>query len=294
MKVVLVTGAGSGIGRLAVRSLMARGHHVYAGIRDLDCRNAERGNELADHAAKTGQSGTAIELDILDESSCEAALATVIKAEGRIDVVVHNAAHLYIGITEAFTPDQFLRSFDTNAVGAMRVNRAVLPHMRAAESGYLIWVGSGVTRIIPPFLAPYAAAKAAMDALADATSYDVKPYGIDTTIVMPGPFMQGTEHFPKLEGPADETRSTGYDRLTEALAANGDATAALIAPGVDADPAAVGDEIARLVDLPNNERPYRTAIDFSDYGDVPITAVVESQKRRLFQRLKLERLLPAG
>ncbi len=293
MKVVLVTGAGSGIGRLAVRSLMARGHHVYAGIRDLQGRNAERGQDLADHAVATGGFGRAVELDILDEVSCEAAVASVMKAEGRIDVVVHNAAHLYIGITEAFTPDQFLRAFDTNAVGAIRVNRAVLPHMRAAGSGYLIWVGSGVTRIIPPFLGPYAAAKAAMDALADATSYEVKPYGIATTIVMPGPFTEGTEHFPKMEPHADAARAQGYDRLANALAANGAATEALIAPGVKADPAAVGDEIARLVELADHERPYRTAVDFSDYGDVPVTAVVESQKRRLFQRLNLESLLPA-
>ena len=292
MNVALITGAGSGIGRLAVRSLMARGHHVYAGIRDINGRNSERASELADHATQTGQSGTVIELDILDEASCEAAATSVMRDQGRIDVVVHNAAHLYVGITEAFTPEQFLRSFDTNAVGSMRVNRAVLPHMRAAGSGYLIWVGSGVSRIIPPFLGPYAAAKAAQDALADATSYDVKPYGIDTTIVMPGPFTDGTEHFPKMEAPADGDRAAAYERLATALAANGEATAGLIPPGVVADPAAVGDDIARLVDLPDGQRPYRTSVDFSDYGDVPATAVIESQKRRLFQRMKLERLLP--
>lgn len=292
MKIVLVTGAGSGIGRLAVRSLMARGHHVYAGIREIGTRNAERAAELADHAARSGQSGVAVELDILDDASCEAAAASVMGRAGRIDVVVHNAAHLYVGVAEAFTPEQLLRSFDTNAVGSMRVNRAVLPHMRAAGSGYLIWVGSGVSRIIPPFLAPYAAAKAAQDALADATSYDVKPYGIDTTIVMPGPFTEGTEHFPKMEAPADKARAAAYDRLTDALAANGEVTAGLIPPGVDADPASVGEEIARLVDLPDGRRPYRTAVDFSDYGDVPATAVIESQKRRLFRRMKLERLLP--
>ena len=110
---------------------------------------------------------------------------------------------------------------------------------------------------------------------------------------MPGPFIEGTEHFPKMEGPADGARAAAYDRLAGAIAANVDATAGLFPPGVSPDPATVGDEIARLVDLPAGQRPFRTSVDYSDYGDQAITAVAEAQKRRLFQRMKLEQLLPA-
>lgn len=274
-KVVLVTGAGSGIGRLTVRTLMAKGHHVFA-----------------EYAQKMGLNGAAVELDILDQRSIAGAVQTVLDKAGRIDVLIHNAAHLYVGITEAFSPDQLLHSMDTNAVGAMRVNRAVLPHMRKANAGLIVWVGSGVARIVPPFLGPYAAAKAAMDAFAEATASEVGAYGIETTIVMPGPFIRGTEHFPKLEAPADAEVAAAYDRLTEAIAVKEKATAALFPPGADPDPVTVADEIVRIVDLPRGTRPFRVSVDFSDYGDQAITAVAEAQKRRLFRRMGLERLLP--
>lgn len=164
---VLITGSATGIGALASVSLAAAGHNVYASIRDPEGRNAERVQSLKGQAAGLSGSLSVVELDVLSEGSAVAAVETIVEEAGRFDVVVHNAAHLLFGVTKAFSPEEVMRAFDVNAVGALRVNRAVLPVMRRQESGLLLWVGSGTTRVIPPFLAPYTAAKAAFDAFAE-------------------------------------------------------------------------------------------------------------------------------
>jgi NAD(P)-dependent dehydrogenase (short-subunit alcohol dehydrogenase family) len=97
----------------------------------------------------------------------------------------------------------------------LRVNRAVLPVLRRQESGRLLWIGSGTTRAIPPFLGPYSAAKAAFDAFAESTAWDVAAYGIETTILMPGVFTQATAHFANAQSPADTARTAGYQRLQD-------------------------------------------------------------------------------
>ena len=294
-KVILVTGAGTGIGRLAVRSLAAAGHTVYATMRDPDGRNATKAADLRQYASQHTVDLHVVELDVLSESSAAAAVAAVLERSGRLDVVVHNAAHLYYGITEAFTPEQVLRAFDTNAVGALRVNRAALPAMRRQGSGLLVWVGSGTSMVVPPFLAPYTAAKAAMDSFAESVSVEVARYGIETSIVMPGPFTQGTAHFPNAEPARDEHLAADYDLIADAVANNGAATESLFAPGVVQDVQAVADEIVRIVDLPHGERPYRSSVDFSDFGDKPVAAVADAQRERLLGRFGLcDVLKPRG
>jgi NAD(P)-dependent dehydrogenase (short-subunit alcohol dehydrogenase family) len=283
--VILITGAGTGMGRLAARALADAGHTVYATMRDPNGRNAARAADLLDYATEHSVDLRVVELDVLSQDSANAAVAKVI--EGRLDVVIHNAAHLYYGVTEAFTPEQVLAAYDTNAVGALRVNRAALPVLRRQGSGLLLWVGSGTSMVVPPFLAPYTAAKAAMDSLAESVSVEVARYGIETSIVMPGPFTQGTEHFPNAARAADDDVAAEYDKIADAIANNGAATEALFAPGVVQDVQAVADEIVRIVGLPHGERPYRASVDFSDFGDVPVSAVSMAQRERLLKRFGL-------
>ncbi len=290
-KVILVTGAGTGIGRLIARSLASAGDTVYATMRDPDGRNAAKAADLRQYATEHDVGLDVIELDVLSEASAQAAVASVVERSGRLDVVVHNAAHLYYEITEAFTPEQVLQAFDTNAVGALRVNRAALPTMRRQGSGLLLWVGSGTSMVVPPFLAPYTAAKAAMDSFAESVSVEVARYGIETSIVMPGPFTQGTAHFPNAAFADDEHIAAGYERIADAVADNGAATESLFAPGVVQDVQAVADEIARIVDLPHGRRPYRSSVDFSDFGDKPVSAVSEAQRERLLGRFGLSDVL---
>jgi NAD(P)-dependent dehydrogenase (short-subunit alcohol dehydrogenase family) len=106
-----------------------------------------------------------------------------------------------------FRPQQFAEQYDVNVLGTQRVNRAVLPHMRAAMQGLLVWVSSSSSAGgTPPYLAPYFAAKAAMDSLAVLYARELSRWGIETTIVVPGAFTKGTNHFAHSGRPADEAR----------------------------------------------------------------------------------------
>jgi NAD(P)-dependent dehydrogenase (short-subunit alcohol dehydrogenase family) len=296
MSVALITGAGTGMGRLAARTLAGDGHTVYASMRDPDGRNKDKAGDLIDLATEHRRDLRVVELDVLSESSARAAIDRIQAEAGRLDVVVHNAAHLLFGITEAFTPEQLLAAYDTNTVGALRVNRAALPVMRRQRSGLLLWVGSGTSRVVPPFLAPYTAAKAAMDSFADSVAVEVARFGIETSIVMPGPFTEGTAHFPNAGFPVDTDVTSAYEpEYGTALARNAAATESLFAPGVVQDVQAVADEIARIIALPAGSRPYRSSVDFSDFGDVPVTAVATAQRERLLRRMGLaDTLEPAA
>lgn len=291
-KVIIITGAGTGMGRLMARSLARAGHTVYATMRFVEGRNKVKADEARTFASEHAAALRPLELDVNSDESISRAVQTVMEDEGRIDVLVHNAAHLYFGITESFTPEQILNSLNTNTIGALRVNRGVLPVMRKQGSGLLLWIGSGTSRVVPPFLAPYTAAKAAMDSFADSISYEVARFGIETSILMPGPFVEGTAHFPLAEFPADEAVQKAYLTLYEdAIAGNEQATRALFAEGVTADVQAVADEAVRIVDLLHGSRPYRSEVDFSDFGDAPVNAVAATMRERLLKRFGLSDLL---
>jgi len=104
---------------------------------------------------------------------------------------MQNAGHLVVGPTEAFTPEEITKVFDTNVLGAQRVNRAVLPYLRKQESGLMLWISSTTTKGgFPPFTGPYGAAKAAMDSLAVTLAYEIARFGIETSIVVPGAFTR--------------------------------------------------------------------------------------------------------
>lgn len=262
--VILVTGAATGIGRLSAHSLAEAGHTVYASMRDITGRNAARANREREYAQSQGVDLHVVELDVTSQESANQAVQTILAEQDHIDVVLHNAGHLVVGYVEAFQAEEIDRLFNTNALGVVRVNRAVLPHFRKRGAGLLLYTGSTTTVVLPPFLGPYVASKMAMDALAQTTSYEVSQFGIETCIVMPGPFTQGTEHFPDATRPADTATEAAYSRLDSMVARNEEATSSLFTPGVDANPQAVADEYVRIVNLPAGTRPFRTVVDFSN------------------------------
>ncbi len=211
--VILITGAGSGIGKLSAETLARAGHTVYATMRDIAGRNAGRAQAMRDWAAAHGADLHPLELDVLSQASADAAVAAIVQAQGRLDVVMQNAGHLVIGPTEAFTAEDMQHAFDTNFYGAQRVNRAALPQLRRQQSGLMLWISSTTTKGgFPPFMGPYGAAKAAMDSLAVSLSYELARFGIETSIVVPGAFTRGTEHFPSAGKPSDQARVAAYAR----------------------------------------------------------------------------------
>lgn len=291
-RVVVVTGASSGFGRLAAVSLARAGHHVVAGMRATTTRNLAAATALGELATSDGLSLRPVEMDVQDQDSVDAAVAAVLEWHGHVDVVVHNAGHLVRGAAEAFTPTQLAEAYDVNVLGTQRVNRAVLPHLRAQRSGLVLWVGSSSTRGgHPPFLAPYFAAKAAMDALAESYAAELIRFGIDTTILVPGAFTTGTNHFTHAGTPLDHDTQAAYeDEYAALLAAVDQRLAALVPP--DADPQDVADEIVRIVDLPAGHRPFRSHVDPSRDGSEVVSAVADRIRVEFYRRLGMEELLP--
>jgi NAD(P)-dependent dehydrogenase (short-subunit alcohol dehydrogenase family) len=291
-KTVIVTGASSGFGRLAVEELGKAGHTVYAGIRDIAGRNAPAAADLAQRAANNGPDLRAVEMDVTDDASVDAAIASVIADQGRIDVIVHNAGHMVLGPAEAFTPEQYASVYDVNVLGAQRVNRAALPHLRAQRSGLVVWVGSTSHRGgCPPFLAPYFGAKAAMDAIAVSYAGELIRFGIDTSIIVPGAFTRGTNHFAHAGQPADADRAKAYDDEYGALMETVNPRLGALLPQ-DADAADIARAIVNVVDTPAGQRPFRVHIDPSKDGCEVVAAVADRIRVEFYHRIGLESLLP--
>ncbi len=291
-KVILITGASSGFGRMTAEALAKAGHTVYASMRDTLSRNAKNAAEMAETSRRDGVDLRAIELDVQSEPSVEAAIKKIIADSGKIDVMVHNAGHMMFGPAEAFTPEQFAEQYDVNVLGTQRVNRAVLPHMRAAKQGLLVWISSSSSAGgTPPYLSPYFAAKAAMDSLAVLYARELSRWGIETTIVVPGAFTKGTNHFAHSGRPADAARVAEY----EAGPYKGFGEDVLKAFGAivpeDAEPAVVADKIVEAVDMPFGKRPFRIHYDPTEDGASVSFAVIDRVRAEMLHRVGFPDLL---
>ena len=233
-----------------------------------------------------------VELDVASQSSAEAAVGKIVADRGRLDVLVHNAGHMVFGPAEAFTPEQFAQLYDVNVLGTQRVNRAALPQLRRQGRGLVVWVSSSSTRGgTPPYLAPYFAAKAAMDALAVSYAGELARWGIETAIIVPGSFTRGTSHYEHAGSPGDTARASEYemgpyaglpDQILKGMAA-------LEPP--DADAATVADAIVRIVGMPFGTRPFRTTVDPSQDGAEIVNGVADRVRAELLRRIGLEDLL---
>jgi NAD(P)-dependent dehydrogenase (short-subunit alcohol dehydrogenase family) len=198
---------------------------------------------------------------------------------------------MVFGPAEAFTPDQLIQQYDVNVLGAQRVNRAALPRLRAQGRGLLVWVGSSSTRGgTPPFLGPYFAAKAAMDALAVTYSTELALWGIETTIIVPGAFTKGTNHFAHSGKPADGARVAAYETGPYAGIADKALKGLARLEPADADPAEVAREIVRVVDAPFGKRPFRVHVDPSQDGAEVVNAVADRMRREMYRNIGLEDL----
>lgn len=289
--VIVVTGASSGFGNLTARALARAGHTVYAGMRATADRNAPRVSELADLSTTEEIDIRGIEMDVQDQKSVDAAISQIVAEQGRLDVVIHNAGHMVLGPLEAFTPEQLAQQYDVNVLSTQRVNRAALPVLRKQGSGLLMWIGSSSTRGgHPPFLAPYFAAKAGMDALAESYAAELIKFGIDSVIVVPGAYTSGTNHFAHAGMPADEDRAGEYDAQYGELRENMAGSLAGIFPeGHDASE--VADEIVRIIDLPAGERPFRVHADPSKDGSEVVSVVYDRIRADFYRRIGIDELL---
>jgi NAD(P)-dependent dehydrogenase (short-subunit alcohol dehydrogenase family) len=295
-QVIVITGASSGFGRLSANALANAGHTVYASMRGTTGRNAAQVADVEKFARDNGVDLRAIELDVGSQESVDAAVAKIVAEQGRLDVVIHNAGHMVFGPAEAFTPEQLAELYDVNVLSTQRVNRAALPQLRKQGKGLLVWVSSSSSAGgTPPYLAPYFAAKAAMDAMAVVYARELTRWGIETSIIVPGAFTGGTNHFAHSGTPVDVARVAEYEAgpYKGFGAQIRNAFAAIVPP--EADASSVADAIVRVVDAPFGKRPFRVHVDPTEDGADVAFAVIDRVRNEMLHRVGFSDLLkPRG
>ena len=227
-------------------------------MRDVDGHNAPHRLALESMARKEGLQLRVLDLDVTSEESVRGAVDAALREAGYLDVVINNAGVAGIGVTEGYTPEQFEQMFDVNAIGVVRVNRAVLPSMRARRSGLLIHISSGAGRVTVPGMAAYCASKYALESIADAFRYELSPFGIDSVLVEPGIYR--TAIFDRIVLPSDTERVASYGEVADfAERVHGVFKGAISAPD-NPGSAEVAETLVRLVEMEPGERPFRTVV----------------------------------
>jgi NAD(P)-dependent dehydrogenase (short-subunit alcohol dehydrogenase family) len=276
---VVVTGASSGFGRDTAERFAAAGWRVFATIRDPQGRHAQPADELRRRGIRV------VDLEVTDQASVDGAAAEIL-AGGPVDVLVNNAGAAYFGVVEAFTPELIQRQFDVNVFGPMRVSRAFLPGMRDRGHGLVVYVSSVVGRLALPFGGVYASSKWALEALAETSSYELAPFGVEIAIVQPGAY--GTNISNSRTGPDDEDRLGAYSKVTP-LAAN--VFGALTASAEGRESSEVADAIFALAEQPAGTRALRTPVPH----DPSVAAINDFHapiQRAVLERFGLGELLP--
>lgn len=254
---IVVTGAGSGFGRHTAERFAAAGRRVFAGVRDPHGKHAQATAELE----RAGI--TVVDLEVTDQASVDRAAAQILAA-GPVDVLVNNAGSAYFGVVEAFTPEAVRAQYETNVFGALRVSRAFLPGMRESKSGLVVYVSSVVGRFVFPFGGVYASSKWALEALAETSSYELAPLGVDVAIVEPGAY--GTNIGNSRINPDDPSRLDGYAAV---LPSAEGVFGALAQASEGRDPREVAEAIFALANMPAGARPLRTPVPH----DPTVTAI---------------------
>ncbi len=173
-KVILLTGASSGIGRETALRLARQGHIVYGAARRLQLLEPLR-----------AQGVRPLQLDVTDADSCRAAVQTVVQAEGHIDVLINNAGYGHFGAVEDVPLDEARRQLDVNLFGLARLTQLVLPHMRRQHHGRIINTSSIGGHFTSYLGAWYHVSKYAVEAFSDALRMELRPHGIDVVLIEP-------------------------------------------------------------------------------------------------------------
>ncbi len=170
-QVALITGASSGIGLAIAELLASQGFRVFGASRHPEATNLGYGS---------------IRLDVRDDDSVRDCIATIVDTVGRIDVVVNNAVYALLGAIEETSIEEAKAIFETNFFGAVRVTATALPYMRAAQYGRIINIGVVLGFTPQPFGAFLASAKHALAGYSTSLAFEVKPFGIEVSLVEPG------------------------------------------------------------------------------------------------------------
>lgn len=246
-KVILITGASSGIGYDTATRLAKQGHKVYGAARRID-----KMLPLKDLGV------TPIKMDVTDDASMIAGVNAVIEAEGRIDVLVNNAGYGYFGAIENVSMEEARKQLEVNVFGLARLTQLVIPHMRQQGSGRIVNLASIAGKLALYFGGWYHVSKFAVEGFSDALRMELKPFGIDVVIIEPGSIRTdwgviAADHL------AESSKGTVYEQaaLNEANAMNFLYTRAgkLISP-----PSVIAKAICKGVNRRHPKARYRTGM----------------------------------
>ncbi|MEE8589022.1 MAG: SDR family oxidoreductase [Sulfurimonadaceae bacterium] len=207
-QVVLITGAGSGIGKTSALLLAERGYIVYAGTRtpeqfDINVENLH-----------------VIQLDIIDSKSIQTAVQSIYKEQGKIDVLVNNAGYGLVSTVEDVTEEEMFNQFNVNVFGVFRVCKEVIPLMRENNAGVIINISSFLGKIGLPLLTFYNSSKYAVEGITDSLRYELKDFNIRVHSIMPGFFNTNFAKDNLVTNAATFDKNSPYAKLVSNLAPN--------------------------------------------------------------------------
>ena len=174
-KVILITGASSGIGFDAAQTLARQGHRVYAAARRVELMEPLKADGVK-----------VLRMDVTDESSMQQGVEAVIQAEGRIDVLINNAGYGFFGAIETVPLEEARRQLEVNVFGLARLTQLVLPYMRKQGSGRIVNTSSIAGKMVFYMGGWYNVTKYSVEAFSDALRMEMKPFGIDVVMIEPG------------------------------------------------------------------------------------------------------------
>ena len=231
-KVIMITGASSGMGKDAALKLIRDGHVVYGAA-----RRVEKMKDLVDAG------GHSIAMDVTKEDQVLAGVKKVLDEQGRIDVLINNAGYGLYGSVEDVSMEDARRQFDVNIFGLARLTKEVLPHMRAQGSGRIINISSMGGKIYTPLGAWYHATKHALEGWSDCLRLELKQFNIDVVVIEPGAIE--TEFGDVMGKPMLERSAGGpYEKMAQMVAKT---TEAAYVPGASSPTSVIANLISKAI-----------------------------------------------
>ena len=240
-KVILITGASSGIGKDTAINLIKHGHVVYGAARRL---------EMMQDIIQAG--GHAIKMDIMKEKNIDDVVNQIIKEQSRVDVLINNAGYGLWGAVETISIDEAKRQFDVNIFGLAYLTKKIIPIMRKQKSGKIINMSSMGGKVYTPFGAWYHATKYALEGWSDCLRIELKSFGIDVILIEPGVIKTEFQDV-MMDSTVERSIGTPYEKKLKALEK---ATQEMYARGIGSPPSTITKLIIKAINSPNPKRRY--------------------------------------
>ena len=240
-KVILITGASSGIGKDTAISLIKHGHVVYGAARRL---------EMMQDIIQAG--GHAIKMDILKDRNIDDVVNQIINEQNRIDVLINNAGYGLWGAVETISIDEAKRQFDVNIFGLAYLTKKIIPIMRKQKSGKIINMSSMGGKVYTPFGAWYHATKYALEGWSDCLRIELKSFGIDVILIEPGVIKTEFQDV-MMDSTVERSIGTPYEKKLKALEK---ATQEMYARGIGSPPSTITKLIIKAINSHNPKRRY--------------------------------------